>query len=870
MKIKAKLIIVFIAVKILPILILVYISFIGIKKSQDFLHEKIKSLLSFNDNIINDISSLVVSDSVKFLNHRSQFYLEKMTQNLGNEIADFLYDRDKDLLFLANIPILSKSIFKSFYDNKTREVIIPMEFKYDDNASKWIPKHNIKYKNNDIVAGLEANKKYFHHSYNKRFKTKPLRIYKEISFINLQGQEKTKISSISRNKRNIKNRKNTYINSERYFNEIQKLKKGEIFVSSIIGEYVGSKIIGSFTKEKAKKLGIKFRPQDHGYAGIENPKGKKFEGIIRIITPRYENNKKIGYMSLAIDYAHIAEFTDYLFLNSNPPINYSDASLGSNAFMYDNENRAISHHRDYYINGFNKKTGKRVRPWLSKDIGDEFRKSNQSWEEFSETYPIYNNQSYEKKADLSQLEEGLIPLDCKYLNFAPACFSFNQILTTGGYGSFAYTWSGVDKFTSISNIPYYSGKYGDKNVGFGLIVFGSNLKDFHLVADETTKSIIDIANKKHNAMSDFVKNIDKDISSLIDNSIDTLYIITLIIIILIIIIAILVSNHITKSINQLTHGAKKFSNHELDHRIIVHSKDEIGDLANVFNNMATNIEKLFNNQTDINNTLEKQVADKTKHIRDSINYASLIQEAIILHEDKLHLFFNDLFVYWEPKDIVGGDIYLHKVFDNGDCLLMCMDCTGHGVSGAFVTMLVKAIEQQISTNIANNLDNPMSPSEILSYFNKGIKELLNQKDKTSISNVGFDGGVMYFSKENHSLKYASANTPLFYIDENQKLKTIKSHRYSVGYKNCDLNHQYEEYNINLHKGMKFYISSDGYFDQQGGKQGFGFSKKRFKDLIQKNHHEPFQEQREIFRRQLLDYQDDAIRLDDVMIIAFEI
>ena len=92
--------------------------------------------------------------------------------------------------------------------------------------------------------------------------------------------------------------------------KLNTLKKGEIFVSDVIGEYVSSKVIGTFNKAKTEKMKLAFEPKKHAYAGKENPVGKKFEGIVRFITPVYEGDKKVGFISLALDHEHIMQFTD--------------------------------------------------------------------------------------------------------------------------------------------------------------------------------------------------------------------------------------------------------------------------------------------------------------------------------------------------------------------------------------------------------------------------------------------------------------------------------------------------------------------------------------------------------------------------------
>ncbi|RXK12018.1 two-component sensor histidine kinase, partial [Malaciobacter mytili LMG 24559] len=129
-----------------------------------------------------------------------------------------------------------------------------------------------------------------------------------ITYFDLKGQEIYKISQIDKKLKDISKKTNTYVNSEEYYKEINKLKKEEIYVSDVIGESLKTKIIGRFTKESAKKAGIEFEPERYAYAGKENPVGKEFEGIVRFVTPVYKAEKKVGYVSVALDHKHIMQF----------------------------------------------------------------------------------------------------------------------------------------------------------------------------------------------------------------------------------------------------------------------------------------------------------------------------------------------------------------------------------------------------------------------------------------------------------------------------------------------------------------------------------------------------------------------------------
>jgi len=331
-----------------------------------------------------------------------------------------------------------------------------------------------------------------------------------------------------------------------------------------------------------------------------------------------------------------------------------------------------------------------------------------------------------------------------------------------------------------------------------------------------------------------------------------------------ILIYLLLTSKINKPIEYLTIAMRDYKNKQ-NNNLKIFYNDEIGLMYKEFSLMKNIIDKQA-----IELSKEKQkIEDIHKHTRESIEYASLIQSALIPDNNVFRNYFNDYFVIWHPKDTVGGDIYLFEELRHKDeCLIMAIDCTGHGVPGAFVTMIVKAIERQIITNIKNS-DDDVSPANILKEFNCDMKSLLKQENDKSISNVGFDGGIIYYNKKDKIIKFAGAQTPLFYI-EDEELKVIKGNRHSVGYKKSSNDYEFKEHIIKVKKGMKFYITTDGYLDQNGGTKGFPFGKKQFQNIIKKFHSETLADQQEIFLYELDDYKAKEETNDDVTVISFEI
>ena len=269
-------------------------------------------------------------------------------------------------------------------------------------------------------------------------------------------------------------------------------------------------------------------------------------------------------------------------------------------------------------------------------------------------------------------------------------------------------------------------------------------------------------------------------------------------------------------------------------------------------------------------TPQKELEELHKNVKSSIEVASFIQESLLPTDIFVNSCFKDNFIIWEPKDIVGGDIYfLEKLRSEDECLLMVIDCTGHGVPGAFITMLIKAIEKQIVQSLINKPNKEINPGKILQEFNITLKEILKQKKRNLASNIGFDGGIIYYNKKEKIIKYAGASNSLIYYDKNE-IKTIRGDRHSIGYKNSDINYEFENHVINVEEGMKFYLYSDGYIDQIGGEKNQSFSRSRTIDIIDKNKDKAMQDQKNVLIRELNNYQGELERIDDVTFVAVEI
>ena len=267
--------------------------------------------------------------------------------------------------------------------------------------------------------------------------------------------------------------------------------------------------------------------------------------------------------------------------------------------------------------------------------------------------------------------------------------------------------------------------------------------------------------------------------------------------------------------------------------------------------------------------IQKELEFVYTNLKDSIEYASVIQNSIIPIPSLLESCFTDYFVWWEQKDIVGGDIFLFETLRHEDeYLLLVIDCTGHGVPGAFVTMLIKALEREIVAKISKN-SFKVSPAIILQFFNKTMKKLLKQDSIDTNSNVGFDGAVIYINKMNNVLRFAGAQTKLFYV-QNNELNIIKGDRCSIGYKKSRSDFTFTETEITLDGKGSFYVATDGVLDQTGGSNGLVFGSNRFSKFCLENAQLPFDDQKNNLQSTIFEYQGSQERKDDITVIGFKL
>ena len=591
--IRGKLIAIFIVIKVLPLIAIAFFAGRQIVLLGSTVKDKSEEIVGDTRALVTQIGGLASENSIKALDLKARDSIERLTTATARDVADFLYERDNDILLAADI-VASKSSYQKFLFHRKKNVVYHEKWIQKPDGTGWMSGEQTEKKYPHVQATTPDNKKEFHYRKQHRpakIKLQPL--YHEMTFIDLEGVEKIKASAtdlLSRELLNISQKSKTWCSAETYFAKIQSLKKGEIYVSRVIGPYIPSSLIGSFTKESAKKKGIPFEPEKAGYAGKENPVGKRFQGIVRWVTPVFSDGKKVGYVTLALDHTHLMEFTDHIVPGEKRFSDVSDAGSGNYAFMWDYEGRNISHPRDYFIVGYDTTTGEEAVPWLSTELFDLWNAMDNSFGTFEKIAPTFHKQSLAKTPAKELTAAGMLGLDCRYLNFAPQCSGWKNLTQYGGSGSFVIFWSKFWKLTTAAAIPYYTGQYKESLRGFGFVTIGANVDEFHSFAQKTASRIDDIT-REYEANLDLKK---KETESLIDRlltkTIQNLTASTGVMVFLVILIAIWMASTLTGKITTLIDGIKRFQAGLFSTHLKVESQDELGQLTQAFNEMSDTIE----------------------------------------------------------------------------------------------------------------------------------------------------------------------------------------------------------------------------------------------------------------------------------------
>ncbi|MCP4687264.1 MAG: SpoIIE family protein phosphatase [Desulfobacterales bacterium] len=276
--------------------------------------------------------------------------------------------------------------------------------------------------------------------------------------------------------------------------------------------------------------------------------------------------------------------------------------------------------------------------------------------------------------------------------------------------------------------------------------------------------------------------------------------------------------------------------------------------------LAKTEKKVEERTRDLNATLAEVKAANRK-IMQSIEYARIIQRSMLPNLDEVKAYLPESFFIWTPRDVVGGDFFFLDPFEKG-VVAAVVDCTGHGVPGAFMTMIAFSGLQRIIRD-----EGCRDPGEILKRLNFTVKTVLQQDTAHARSDDGLDAAVCCANTEEKTIIYAGARIPLFY-GRGGEIHVLKGDKQSVGYKRSDLNFLFTNRTLPIEKGMSFYMATDGFTGQRGGEKGLSLGKRRLVTLLGEIRGRPFHLQREMLIEAFNDYKGEYERQDDVTVVGF--
>ncbi|MEO1049289.1 MAG: tetratricopeptide repeat protein [Bacteroidota bacterium] len=293
------------------------------------------------------------------------------------------------------------------------------------------------------------------------------------------------------------------------------------------------------------------------------------------------------------------------------------------------------------------------------------------------------------------------------------------------------------------------------------------------------------------------------------------------------------------------------------------SANQMQKMQAIFNvkqaRQETEIQRLRN--VELKSAYEEIELQKEK-VLSSIRYAKRIQEAILSNPSVLNTEIEDSFIFFKPKDIVSGDFYwFNKVGDQ--FVLAAIDCTGHGVPGAFMVLMGNALLNDIILK-----DKITQPDEILYELDRRLLNSLSS-DGDGQTNDGMDMAIVTFSADRKSLEFAGAKNPLVYVRDGEMVQ-IKGSKFPIGSQQFKKPKVFPLNHIDLRKGDVFYTYSDGFQDQFGGKDNSKYLSKRFREFLFEISSLPIATQKDKLEKELSDWIGGGKQTDDIIIIGFKI
>lgn len=315
----------------------------------------------------------------------------------------------------------------------------------------------------------------------------------------------------------------------------------------------------------------------------------------------------------------------------------------------------------------------------------------------------------------------------------------------------------------------------------------------------------------------------------------------------------------------LTDSARRIAAGRYETRLQSSRDDEIGALSRAFDSMATQVqahtlelERRVAERTRQLESTHARLADTHRQLTESIRYASLIQRVILPDRQLGNRLSGRYFVVWHPRDVVGGDFYLYREGPQG-CLFGVVDCAGHGVPGAFMTMIAHAALERATLEQAWS-----DPAALLESADRAVRAMMPDTKRLERLATSMDIGLCHVDPEAGKVHFAGAHIDLFTARQGQ-VGHIRGDRGGI---NDRRSRAFTRRTLDLEPGTVFYLVTDGILDQSGGERGLPFGRSGFENWLRVHGGLPLNSQEEALAAALDDYRGAYAQRDDITVLAF--
>jgi serine phosphatase RsbU (regulator of sigma subunit) len=266
------------------------------------------------------------------------------------------------------------------------------------------------------------------------------------------------------------------------------------------------------------------------------------------------------------------------------------------------------------------------------------------------------------------------------------------------------------------------------------------------------------------------------------------------------------------------------------------------------------------------------IEERNKDITDSIRYAKRIQNGFLPGDEDLEEILENYFVLYKPRDIVSGDFYWARQVkttkteseNNKMAIVAAVDCTGHGVPGAFMSILGNMLINQTIRNPEIN-----SPAEALNYLNNELAKNMKAQNRDEVIRDGMDMSMVAIDRKNKKMFFAAANNPVYIVRKNELIE-LKGDKQAISGSEDIPKCNFTNHSFSLEKNHCIYLFTDGYADQFGGPKGKKFKYRQFQEKLVELNHLPMKEQGEKLENIFEEWRGEIEQVDDVLVIGIRI